>query len=169
MGDKGLKYLNIALILAIVAGMTLLIKTTSRFFVPMPQAKAVSQVPAGQAVAPVVVKTTDAAEAVIPPENIRDLKDVYANYPKEDAGSNMIEAWARVKPEDKAKYIEGVDKQIEEAKGMLAADPSNKKAKHMLFIAETMRKLTENNFNYSAPQEPKIDEERSKTQKDTHL
>lgn len=154
MNGKNFKYINIALTVAIVAALALLARTTARFIFPAPRVETTSQPTARQVMPMEIEQTTKAVSPAPSPENIRDLKDVYANYTKEDAGSNMIEAWSRVKAEDKAKYIEGVDKQIAESKGVLAANPSDKRAKHMLFIAETMRKLAENNFNYSADEIP---------------
>lgn len=76
------------------------------------------------------------------------LSQVYAEYPKQDAGKNMVELWHGVKPEDKARITEELDKEISASKKMLEEDPKNKKAKHELFIKETLRKLIDNGFDY---------------------
>ena len=76
------------------------------------------------------------------------LPEVYASHPREDTGNNIVEAWARVSPEEKAKVSEELDKQVEQAKEELKVNPDNKSAKHILFISETMKKLCKSNFDY---------------------
>jgi hypothetical protein len=76
------------------------------------------------------------------------LSEIYVAHPKEDTGNNIVESWARVNPEEKAKVSEELDKQVEQAKEELKVNPDNKSAKHMLFIAETMKKLCKSNFDY---------------------
>ena len=76
-----------------------------------------------------------------------DLNDMYANFPQSDVGDNMIEGWSKVDPQDKEKFIGVVDKKIDESKKLLAANPKNKRAKHMLFISESLKKMTKDNFN----------------------
>ena len=77
-----------------------------------------------------------------------DLKGVYANFPKSDVGGNMVEGWAKVKPEDKAKFVEELDKRISESNERLATNPDDKNAQHSLFISETLKNLAKNDFNY---------------------
>jgi|GEM_PF-1972264 len=83
------------------------------------------------------------------------LGQVYQNYSDEDVGRNMSEGWARVKPEDKKKLMEDLDKNISESKRALEEDPKNKDAKHKLFISETLKKLAASGFNYNLEQMPK--------------
>lgn len=160
MDEKKLTYFNIMLAVAVGVAIVLLIRNTSGLFAPASGVKEAAQMQAAQAQLPVAAQPEKPMGVIVPAENVRNLKDVYANFPRHDAGANMIEAWSRVKPEDKARYMEGVDKQITAAKEAMAVNPSDKKAKHMLFIAETMRKLAENGFNYSAPEGTRADDKR---------
>jgi len=83
-----------------------------------------------------------------PEEKPASLSAIYTNHPKEDTGNNIVESWAKVNPEEKAKVNEQLDKQAEQAKEELKTNPDSKNAKHMLFIAETMKKLCKSNFDY---------------------
>ena len=75
------------------------------------------------------------------------LSQIYSQYPAEDRGNNMIASWARVSPEEKIKAIEQLDQQITEAKATLKINPADKKTKHVLFIAETLKKMCKSNFD----------------------
>lgn len=77
------------------------------------------------------------------------LAQVYSQYNKEDAGGNMVDAWAKVKPEDKEKVYEQLDQEISQATEALKINPQDKKAKHALFISQTLKKLCKSNFDYS--------------------
>lgn len=77
------------------------------------------------------------------------LSEVYAQYPKEDTGANMVESWAKIRPEEKARVFEQLDQQIAQAKEALKANPVDKKAKHLLFISENLKKICKSNFNLS--------------------
>ena len=77
------------------------------------------------------------------------LAQVYTQYPKEDTGNNVVESWAKLSPEDKAKVDEQLDKKIVQAKEELKINPDNKNSKHVLFVSETLKRLCKNNFNYS--------------------
>lgn len=155
MDSKSFRYINIALGIAVFIALMLLLRTICcvmpREEVPVGPSVSVQGPRALEGVAVVEAQKTPS----ISPSEARSLGDVYANFPKEDAGSNMIEAWKRVKPEEKAKFNEGIDKEIATAKELIASDPSDKKAKHMLFIAETMKKLAADDFNYKIPEEAK--------------
>jgi len=74
---------------------------------------------------------------------------VYSQYPAEDTGNNMVASWARVSPQEKIKAIEQLDQQITEAKETLTVNPANKKAKHVLFISETLKKMCKSDFDFS--------------------
>lgn len=155
MDAKNIKYINMALGIAVLLALILLFRTISYM---VPREKALSGVTAPaqghRAVeGPAAIETRKTPS--ISPDAARSLGDVYANFPRTDTGSNMVEAWAKVKPEEKAKFNEGVDKEIAGAKEALASDPADKKAKHMLFIAETMKKLAADDFNYKIPEEAK--------------
>ncbi|MDD5681612.1 MAG: hypothetical protein PHI59_10295 [Candidatus Omnitrophica bacterium] len=77
------------------------------------------------------------------------LSEVYTHYPQADAGNNIVEAWARVKPEEKERVLEQLDQQIAQAHEALKANPVDKKAKHVLFISENLKKMCKANFNMS--------------------
>lgn len=77
------------------------------------------------------------------------LAQVYSQYPAEDTGNNMVASWARVSPQEKVKAVEQLDQQITEAKETLKIKPSDKKAKHVLFISETLKKMCKSNFDLS--------------------
>lgn len=81
-----------------------------------------------------------------PPVNLRE---VYENFPAEDAGDDMITGWSKVGEADKAKFIEGLDREISKAKQALSDKPDDKKARAILAISESMKKLCLDNFNYS--------------------
>jgi len=116
-------------------------------------------------IAPVAAPPAPSGESIAP--SIEDLKgrlgvgtdsykkepatlaQVYARYPAEDAGGNMVAAWARVKPEEKTKAIEGLDRQIAKTKEALEIDPADKKAKHILFIYETLKKMYKSDFDFN--------------------
>lgn len=90
------------------------------------------------------VKSASGQRARVEPA---DFKEVYENFPKSDVGGNMIEGWARIKPEEKAKIRETLDKDIELSREKLRQDPEDKKTKHLLYIAETLKALTMKDFN----------------------
>jgi hypothetical protein len=77
-----------------------------------------------------------------------DFKEMYEKCDKTNVGGNMVEAWRRVKPEDKAKLSEGFDKQIVLSQEALKADPQDKHAKNILYISETLKKMSSDGFNY---------------------
>ena len=98
-------------------------------------------------------KNKTAAGQTVAASAAGDLKEVYEKYPKSDVGANIIESWAKVKPEDKAKIQKAMDKDIEESQERLRQNPGDKKAKHLLKIAEMMKTLTAKNFNVKAGEE----------------
>ncbi len=77
------------------------------------------------------------------------MAQVYAKYPDATVGNNMVASWARKSPEEKAKVEEHLDKEIAVAQDVLKANPEDKEAKHMVFIASTLKKLCKNNFDYN--------------------
>ena len=78
----------------------------------------------------------------------KDLAEVYANYPEEDVGSNIMKNWADADPKDKKDFMDGLDKQIDTHKETVKLEPENKKARNLLKMSETLKKLAQNNFNY---------------------
>jgi len=84
-----------------------------------------------------------------PQKEPTSLAQVYSQYPAEDTGNNMVASWARVSPQEKIKAIEQLDQQITEAKETLTVNPANKKAKHVLFISETLKKMCKSDFDFS--------------------
>lgn len=77
------------------------------------------------------------------------LAQVYAKYPDATVGNNIVASWTRVKPEDKEKVYEQLDKEISQAQEKINLDPKDKSAKSALFIASTLKKLCKNNFDYN--------------------
>ncbi len=77
-----------------------------------------------------------------------DLEDMYKNNDKTNVGGNMVEAWRRVKPEDKARLSDGFDKQIAASQEALKTDPKDKHAKSILYISEALKKMSVEGFNY---------------------
>lgn len=141
-------YLNIALVVLIVVSVVMLVKTFQRTFgTPPPQAP---QAPAVVTPAPPPPPAMPQVREE-PPGPVTQLSEIYRTHPQWDTGGNMAEAWSRVKPEEKARMMEELDKKIAVAKEQLVADPANKKAKHILFITETVKKLAENGFDYTRP------------------
>jgi len=88
-------------------------------------------------------------ETAAPAGGVQTIEDVYNNYPTEDVGENMVTIWSKVNPEDKAKFMETLDKQINQAKETLVAHPDDKRAKSLLAISESLKKAAANNFNLS--------------------
>jgi hypothetical protein len=78
-----------------------------------------------------------------------DLKEVYEKFPKSDVGGNMVEGWARIKPEEKARIREALEREIETSKETLRQNPEDKKTKNLLHIAETLKALAAKDFNIS--------------------
>lgn len=81
---------------------------------------------------------------------VSDMKQVYAQFPKEDVGNNIIAKWASLKPEDKAEIREGLDRSIKKSEEALRANPADKLAKHKLVVSKALKKLADNDFNYKA-------------------
>lgn len=79
---------------------------------------------------------------------LKDLADVYANYPAEDVGDNIITGWSKVDPKDKEKMIDGINKQIEAHRETLQRNPDDKRARNLLKISESIKNMALNNFNY---------------------
>lgn len=77
-----------------------------------------------------------------------DFEDMYKNCDRTDVGGNMVQAWSRVKPEDKAKLSDGFDKQIVAAEETLKTEPANKHAKNLLYISKQLKKMSVEGFNY---------------------
>ena len=80
-------------------------------------------------------------------EKIADMQAVYRNYPETDVGDNTVIGWAKTSPQDKAKFTEGLDKEIVKIKESLIVSPNDKNAKSKLAISESLKKLIANNFN----------------------
>lgn len=81
------------------------------------------------------------------PAAAADIKEVYEKFPKSDVGGDMIRAWARIKPEEKARIHEALEKEIEASKEALRQNPEDKKTKNLLYIAETLKALAAKDFN----------------------
>ena len=79
----------------------------------------------------------------------KSLKEMYQTLPKEDVGDNMFETWSAVSPENKAKFVETLDKQITESKELLKSNPEDEKAKSLLFISEALKRMAADNFDHA--------------------
>lgn len=77
-----------------------------------------------------------------------DLKEMYEKYPVADVGDNMVEEWARMSPEHKAKFVEALDGEIGKSENILKDNPEDKNAKNKLHIAKMLKKLSQDGFNY---------------------
>lgn len=84
-----------------------------------------------------------------PQKNPAYLAQVYSQYPEEGTGNNMVALWAKISPKEKTKAIEQLDQQITEANKTVNANPADKKAKHMLFVSETLKKMCKSNFDFN--------------------
>lgn len=82
-------------------------------------------------------------------EKPASLAKMYSQYPKEDAGANMVASWAKVQPAEKAKVYEQLDQQIAQSQEALKTNPEDKKAKQILFISTTLKKMCKANFDYN--------------------
>lgn len=78
----------------------------------------------------------------------KNLADVYKTFPEHDVGDSMMEGWSKVDPKEKAKFMETLDGEIAASNGILKTSPEDKKARHMLFISETLKRLASSDFNY---------------------
>ena len=76
-----------------------------------------------------------------------DLNEMYEKSDKTNVGGNMVEAWKRVRPEDKAKLSGGFDQQIVKAQEALKEDPEDKHARNLLYISEALKKMSSEGFN----------------------
>lgn len=155
-GTKGSTnfYINAALSLALIL---ILIAITKPFFVSQGKNAAIG---IKRASVPVIfegpgesIYDIDKVKKSIPGpkgEEIEysDFKAMYENSDKANVGGNMVEAWSRVKPEDKTRLSEGFDKQIIASREILKENPENKHAKNILYIAEALKKMFKEGFNY---------------------
>lgn len=150
--NKKLVYINVALgvILAFLA-----FTYCKNCFFSQPNTlkeNAVPATPAPQTVKPEPViysleKDAPKVQASSSDDNV-DMPAAYQKYPKDKMGGNIAEAWSMVRPEDKETFNKEIETRILAAKKEVEFDPTNKRAIHELFIAETMKKLAENNFVY---------------------
>jgi len=152
---RSIFYLNIALAVALLVILIIILKPL--FFVSKEsnvgevQPKNLFAVPAKPAESAVYDIDKIKKAAGWPKEAERefsDFKEMYENSNKWDAGGNMVEAWSRVKPEDKARLTEGFDREIASAQETLKVNPENKHAKNLLYISETLKKMAADGFNY---------------------
>lgn len=96
-----------------------------------------------------VIYSIEDAKAQIGTEPASDMADAYKKNPKEKTGGNIVEAWTKVRPEDKAIFNKEIEVKIAQAKEDLQKSPDDKKAQHVLFIAEALKTLAQNDFNYT--------------------
>ena len=167
MNDKKLTYINAALAIGLIAIIAVMFKTMNpaparRGWVNHAKPPAAAgagrirgRVPAAKPEEPIYdiskIKGEEAKGGVKEP--VKNLGDVYKNFPQNDAGDNMIDGWAKVDPKDRAKFTETLDSQIANARITLKANPEDKKTKGMLFISEKLKELASSNFNYNVEKE----------------
>ena len=153
MKEKRLIYINLILVVILIGIISFSIKAV--YFVPGKSAAKIIPAKSVKAIlAP--VKPIYEISSIKPDETKalktkpKDLSEVYGNFPESDVGDNMVEAWKKVSPKDKAEFVEGLDKKIATAKAVLANNPNDKKAKNILAMTESLKKMIANNFNYDS-------------------
>lgn len=144
------KNINVILIIIIIAAAIFFVSKQSPF---------VRNVKIRVISAPILPKTPPAEQQLYdinkikparqeePKKEAVDLESAYKNYPKETAGSNMIEKWKKVDPETKVKLMNGFTDTIEKAREDLKINPNDENAKSRLVISEMLKTLALNNFN----------------------
>lgn len=143
---NALVFLNIGLALALALLIVMIVRSLG-FFAKKETAKAVSasvQAPE-PAPKPLGIKH---GEPVVSESVPKSLNEVYENFSRTDAGEDPMAAWSKVSDADKTKLTGVLDKTIENSKTMLTNDPGNKKAKKLLFISESLKKLVSKNFEH---------------------
>ena len=78
-----------------------------------------------------------------------DLNDMYIRSSEQDAGENIVEVWNNASPEYKSNFIEVLNGRIKKAKNVLKQDPSDKRAKKVIILSESLKRMMQDNFNYS--------------------
>ncbi len=155
MKGKNLLYINLVLFISLV----IVTFIGTRFFVPTSEEallkkagpEAVKPIPIARALQSSyegILKVRSEEEKGYPKTPPKDLKDVYNNYSEKDAGENIVEAWAKTNPQDKAKFMEGLDKEIKASREILSANPEDRKAKSLLVMSENLKALALTDFNY---------------------
>jgi gas vesicle protein len=118
----------------------------------MPVSRPLTAYPAPEVtVAPSIedVKGRQDAEIIASKKDPVSLSQVYAQYPKEDVGKNMVASWAMVSQKEKEKVFEQLDKQIEQSMEAIKVNPEDSQARQILFIAETLKSMCKNNFDFN--------------------
>ena len=155
MQDKKLIYINLALVLGLVFTAVVILKTMHRASEESGAVRDIGAEKVRKTAARKIeepsydigkIKGEEARPAIS--ETPKNLADVYKAFPERDAGDNMIEGWSRVDLKEKAKLMEALDGEIAASSGILKTSPEDKKARHMLFISETLKKLASSDFDY---------------------
>jgi len=158
MKQKDLLYISIALIL--ILGAMIIIWKKLSYFVPQEIAMPLRFQPtiAKKNITRPVIYDIKEAKAAIPtvaaPVKVRSLKDVYEKFPYSDVGPDMTDAWAKLDPVYKKRFGEDMDKEISRLNGALKENPKDKSIEHRLLVAENLKKLAANNFNYEISKRP---------------
>jgi len=149
--NKGISllYVNIALSIALIVIILLIIRT----LIIVPAGKTTAVVAREKPVPSSSMPTTYDIDKVKQEEGYSgkapaDLKEMYENFPKSDVGNNAPEAWKRVSIADKEKIEQGLNIEIEKAKDTLKTNPEDKHARNILLMAESLKKITQEDFNY---------------------
>ncbi len=154
MKNKNLLFLNIALVIILI----IVIRFIFVNFGSAPKQASLTRPEGAQKVAPLQAQAPETSLDIgkVKPQGpeiqaggAQTIEDVYKNYSTEDVGENMVAIWSKVNPEDKAKFMETMDKQIGQAKEALVANPDDRRAKSLLTISESLKKAAANNFNFS--------------------
>lgn len=77
-----------------------------------------------------------------------DLKEMYNGCQKSDVGDNMVEGWAKMAPEQKAKLKSVFDDQIKKSEEALRINKEDKHAKNILYMSQALKKMADYEFNY---------------------
>lgn len=153
--DRSVIYINVALAISIVMIIVFMVRS---FSMPTSKVAIVDLKKAGapqvSGNAPAVIYDIDKVKASLPGsaksnKEYSDFEEMYKDCDKTNVGGNMVEAWRRVRPEDKARVSDGFNKQIATSKEKLKSDPKDKHAKNILYISEALQKMSGEGFNYN--------------------
>lgn len=152
MREKNLVYINVALliILIVIAVSFMGLVRPSRNAAGERETPAPPEVSVKQERAVYQIEETKLTARRMSGEQPQDMEAVFKNFPEEDVGPDIVTAWAGVNPEDKAKFIEGLDRKIKSCRKALKSDPDDKKARNVLAMSETIRKLVAKEFRYKS-------------------
>jgi hypothetical protein len=170
VNKKVLIFINIVLVIGLVLLMVIVRQTARK--VSVKELPSTSQAAIPRKITPSVtipqrgVYDINAAKTRVSGagKEMTDLAEVYQTFPREDAGDNITANWARMKPEDKARFKEEFDKNILQAKETLKTNPQDRRAKALLIIASSLRNMADNDFNMKLNSQNSATKEKEKVE-----